>query len=342
MSDPARPLPRVAIALGDPAGIGPEIALKAALDPRVTNMARPVLVGDFSALSEHAKRCGLPLPASYIDSFTSASEVQWRTGRIPLIARSHFDKAPLEIGQIRPQHGLAALDAAATAIRAALDGYVEAVVAAPQTEFAIKQAGVEFDGYPSFVARSTNTPIDDAFLMLCFDNGGIETRIVHTTLHVGLKRAIDLITPERVRRVIQAAHDTLKRLGIANPKIAVSGLNPHAGEAGMFGDEEQTTIGPAIGAAQAAGIHAEGPFGADTMYAKPGYDAFIVMVHDQGHIAAKLTAPNRTAGLTIGTPILFSSVAHGSALDIAGQNKAQAGAIVEAVARLVGVNKVRI
>ena len=133
MSDPARPLPRVAIALGDPAGIGPEIALKAALDPRVTNMARPVLVGDFSALSEHAKRCGLPLPASYIDTFTSAAEVQWRTGRIPLIARSHFDKAPLEIGQIRPQHGLAALDAASTAIRAALDGHVDAVVAAPQT-----------------------------------------------------------------------------------------------------------------------------------------------------------------------------------------------------------------
>ena len=106
----------------------------------------------------------------------------------------------------------------------------------------------------------------------------------------------------------------------------------------MFGDEEITIISPAIEAAQAAGIQADGPFGADTMYAKPGYDAFIVMVHDQGHIAAKLTAPNRTAGLTIGTPILFSSVAHGSALDIGGQNKAQAGAIVEAVARLAGAN----
>ncbi len=329
-------LPRVAIALGDPAGIGPEIALKAALDPRVTTMARPVLVGDFSALAEHARRCELPAPASCVDTFTSASEVQWRAGRIPLIARNHFDKAPLELGQICPQHGLAALDAAGTAIRAALDGHVDAVVAAPQTELAIKQAGVEFDGYPSFVARSTGTPVDDAFLMLCFDRGGIETRIVHTTLHVGMKRAIELITTARVGRVIQAAHDTLWRLGTAQPKIAVSGLNPHAGEAGMFGDEEQTTIGPAIEAAQAAGIQAEGPFGADTMFAKPGYDAYIVMVHDQGHITAKLLAPNRTAGLTIGTPILFSSVAHGSALDIAGQNRAQAGAIVEAVARLVG------
>ena len=328
----ANALPRVAIALGDPAGIGPEIALKAAQDPRVRAVARPVLVGDFGALQEHARRCGLAAP---VDTFTEASQVQWRDGRVPLVARSHFTQAPLEIGQIRPQHGLAALDAAGCAIRAALDGHVEAVVAAPQTELAIQQAGVEFDGYPTFVARCTATPVEDAFLMLCFANGGVETRIVHTTLHVGLKRAIELITPERVRHVIGAAATTLKKIGIANPRIAVSGLTPHAGEAGMFGDEEITIIGPAVAAAREAGIEAHGPFGADTMFAKPGYDAYVVMVHDQGHITAKLLAPNRTAGLTIGTPVLFSSVAHGSALDIAGQNKAEARAIVEAVERLV-------
>jgi 4-hydroxythreonine-4-phosphate dehydrogenase len=328
-------LPRVAIALGDPAGIGPEIALKAAQDPRVRAVARPVLVGDFGALEEHARRCGLTLP---IDSFTDAGEVQWRDGRLPLIARSHFATDRLELGIIKAVHGLAALDAAGCAVRAALDGHVEAVVAAPQTELAIKQAGIEFDGYPGFVARCTATPVDDAFLMLCFANGGAETRIVHTTLHVGLKRAIGLITFDRVRHVIDAAAATLKKIGIARPRIAVAGLNPHAGEAGMFGDEEITTIGPAIAAAREAGIDADGPFGADTMFAKPGYDAYVVMVHDQGHITAKLLAPNRTAGLTIGTPVLFSSVAHGSALDIAGQNKAEARAIVEAVERLVKGN----
>lgn len=322
-------LPRVAIALGDPAGIGPEIALKAALDARVREIARPVLFGDPRAVEAHAKACGIAAP---LDAFTDAARVEWRAGRVPIVARDHFSGEPLELGTMKAAHGRAALDAAATAIAAAMEKRVEAVVAAPQTETAIKAAGVEFDGYPSFVARCTHTPIEDAFLMLCFD----ATRIVHTTLHVSLRRAIDLVTRERVEGVIRATHDTLRKIGIATPRIAVSGLNPHAGEDGLFGDEEETTIAPAIEASRARGIAVEGPFGADTMLLKRGYDAFVVMVHDQGHIAAKLTATNRTAGLTIGTPILFSSVAHGSALDIAGRNLANHAAVIEAIERLVG------
>ncbi len=324
----SRALPRVAIALGDPAGIGPEIALKAAQDARVLAIARPLLVGDLRALTEHARRCGLDAP---IDAFESAARVQWRKGRVPLLARNHFDAEPLELGSIRPVHGRAALDAAGCAIRAALEEQVEAVVAAPQTELAIKQAGIEFDGYPSFVARCTGTAVEDAFLMLCHDR----TRIVHTTLHVSLRRAIELVTRERVLRAVRATDTTLRRIGISAPRIAVSGLNPHAGEGGMFGHEEQAIIEPALAAARTDGIMVEGPFGADTMYARSGFDAFIVMFHDQGHIAAKLAAPNRTAGLTIGTPVLFSSVAHGSALDIAGHNKASPLAMIEAIERLL-------
>jgi 4-hydroxy-L-threonine phosphate dehydrogenase PdxA len=203
------------------------------------------------------------------------------------------------------------------------------VVACPQTEYSIKEAGIEFDGYPSFVARCTHTPVDDAFLMLCFD----ATRIVHTTLHVGMRRALELITEERVLRAITATHTVLSRDGGA-ARIAVAGLNPHASEHGMFGDDEARIIEPAVRAAQAQGIAVEGPFGADTMFKRSGYDAFIVMYHDQGHIAAKLLATNRTAGMTIGTPVLFSSVAHGSALDIAGANRASPEAVVEAVHRL--------
>ena len=333
MNPASAPLPRVAIAIGDPAGIGPEIALKAAQDARVTAIARPLLIGDHSALAEHARLCGLDLA---LDTFTDPGAVQWREGRVPLLARSHFHDDRLELGRIKAVHGLAALDAAACAILAAQAGAVEAVVAAPQTELAIKEAGVEFDGYPGFVARTTGTPVEDVFLMLCFNAGGIQTRIVHTTLHVGLKRAIELVTPARVARAIAAAAAVLLRIGIARPRIAVAGLNPHAGEAGMFGDEELTIIGPAIATARAEGIDVHGPYGADTMYARAGFDAFVVMFHDQGHIAAKLVAPNRTAGLTIGTPVLFSSVAHGSALDIAGTNRADHGAMVEAIQRLVG------
>jgi 4-hydroxy-L-threonine phosphate dehydrogenase PdxA len=138
--------------------------------------------------------------------------------------------------------------------------------------------------------------------------------------------------------VIRVTDTALKKLGLAKPRIFVSGLNPHAGEAGLFGREEIEIIQPAIRQAVTSGIAVSGPFGADTMFRRPGCDAFVVMLHDQGHIAAKLLAFNRTAGLSIGSPILFSSVAHGSAHDIAGQGVADAGAMIEAVTRLARVN----
>jgi 4-hydroxythreonine-4-phosphate dehydrogenase len=322
-------LPIVAISIGDPAGIGPEIALKAALDPRVRAMCRPMLVGDRRVLDVQAEACGI---VAEIRNFASADAVEFVDERVALVALDHFADRPVVLGKIDAANGRAAVDAARVAIEAAMAGQVDAVVAAPQTESAIHAAGIEFDGYPSFVARCTGVPVEDAFLMLCFD----DKRIVHTTLHVGVGRALQLITEDRVVDVITAADRTLRRLGIAAPRIAVSGLNPHAGEGGLFGDEEIRIIGPGIARAKAAQIRVDGPFGADTMFHLPGYDAFVVMLHDQGHITAKLLAQNRTAGLTIGTPILFSSVAHGSALDIAGQGKANPEAVVEAINRLVG------
>ena len=208
-------------------------------------------------------------------------------------------------------------------------------MAAPQTERSIAAAGIAFDGYPSFVARETGTPVNDVYLMICFD----QSRIVHATLHVSVREAVALITPERVERVIRVTDASLKKLGIARPKIFVSGLNPHAGEEGMFGREEIEIIEPGDSRSAAKdGIDVSGPFGADTMFRKKGCDAFIVMLHDQGHIAAKLQAFNRTAGLSIGSPILFSSVAHGSAHDIAGKGQADPGAMIEAITRLARVN----
>ena len=321
-------LPKIALTLGDQAGIGPEIALKAALDPRVRAICTPVLVGDRKALDWHSQTCGIDADIISIDSFAEAG----KTGKVEIIDLRQFEEHPLQPGEITAAHGQAAVDAAAYAIKGAMAGEVEAVVACPQTELAIHKAGIEFDGYPSFVARCTETPIDDSFLMLCFD----AKRIVHTTLHVSLRRSIDLITHARLMRVMNATNDVLRGLGVASPRIAMSGLNPHAGEGGMFGEEEITTIAPAIETARQSGLDVEGPFGVDTMFHKSGYDAYIVMYHDQGHLAAKLLATNRTAGMTIGTPILFSSVAHGSALDIAGQNKASPEAVVEAVQRLAG------
>jgi len=321
---------KIAIPVGDPAGIGPEIALKAALDARVRAVSRPLLVGDPAAVELHARACGL---AADLHVIADPKDADWGDGAVNLLDARDSGNAPLEFGKVDAAYGRASLAAARRAIKAALAGEVEAVVAAPQTERSIAAAGIHFDGYPSFVARETGTPAEDVYLMICFDS----SRIVHATLHLSVREALELITRERIDRVIRVTDAALKKLGIAHPKIFVSGLNPHAGEDGMFGSEEIEIIAPAIQAAAAQGIDVTGPFGADTMFRKQGCDAFIVMLHDQGHIAAKLQAFNRTAGLSIGSPILFSSVAHGSAHDIAGKGVADPGAVIEAVTRLARV-----
>ena len=321
------PLPTIAIATGDPAGIGPEIALKAALDLRVMALCRPLLVGDPAAVELHAKAAGLS-PRLRVISEPAAAD--WSDGALNLLDASDGINTPVKFGMVDAAYGRASLASARRAIKAALAGDVDAVVAAPQTERSIHAAGIAFDGYPSFVARETGTPVNDVYLMICFD----DVRIAHATLHVSVREAVSLITPERVERVIRVVDTSLKKLGIAHPRIFVGGLNPHAGEDGMFGSEEIDIIIPAIANAANVGIDVSGPFGADTMFRKKGGDAFIVMLHDQGHIAAKLQAFNRTAGLSIGSPILFSSVAHGSAHDIAGKGHADPGAMIEAITRL--------
>ena len=322
-----RERPAIAIALGDPAGIGPEIAIKAALDPHVRELCTPLLVGDMNVAKGHAALCGIDVA---FDSVAGGARPMPSDRAIAFLHRDLIDAGALKLGEIDPAHGRAAVGAGRAAVEAALQGQVDAVIAAPQTELSIKQAGIEFDGYPSFVARCTGTPIEDAYLMICFDT----SRIVHLSLHLSLRRAIELVTTDRVLHCIRTTASTLRAMGIAAPRIAVAGLNPHAGEHGMFGEEDDAIIAPAIAVGRAEGIEIDGPIGADIMFERPGYDAFLVMYHDQGHIAAKLLAPRRIAGLTIGTPILFSSVAHGSALDIAGKNQASPAAVIEAVERL--------
>ena len=310
---------RIAIVTGDPAGIGPEVSLKAALDPKVRDACDPVIVSDARVLEQHAKACGIKLDMHAVN----------------ILDCPQPDTAALDFGTSSAASGRAAVAFASRAIKAALAGEVDAVVAAPQNETSIALAGIAFDGYPSFVARETGTDADDVYLMLCFG----DMKIVHATLHRSVRQAIELITGEKVGRVIDAADRALRRMGTAAPKIAVGGLNPHAGEGGLFGREEIEIIKPAIDAAAARGIEVTGPFGADTMFHMRGIDGFVVMLHDQGHITAKLLAPNATAALTIGTPILFSSVAHGSAHDIAGKGIASPAAMIEAVLRLSKVTR---
>jgi 4-hydroxythreonine-4-phosphate dehydrogenase len=303
---------KIAIPVGDPAGIGPEIALKTALDPAVRNACDPILICDTALLARHAQACGLD---------SSQTEV---------LACPQPETASLGFGVVSPVSGRASIAFCAAAVKAAMAGDVDAVVAAPQHETSIAQAGIPFDGHPSFVARQTGTDENGVYMMLCFG----DTRIAHCTLHRSVRDAIAMITRENVARTIRAADVALKRLGIANAKIAVSGLNPHAGEGGLFGREEIEIIKPAMDTVAAEGLNVSGPFGADTMFHMPGFDAFVVMLHDQGHIATKLMAQNAAAALTIGTPILFASVAHGTGHDIAGKGIANPAAMIEAVMRV--------
>lgn len=300
---------KIAMPVGDPAGIGPEIVLKAATNAQVLAACEPLIVCDPDLLKRHARACGL-----------DASKVN-------VLPCPQPETASLGFGVTSPVAGRASIAFCGAAVKAAMDGIVDAVVAAPQNETAIAQAGIKFDGHPSFVARQTGFDENGVYMMLAFG----ETRIAHCTLHRSVREAIALITKDNVARTIRAADKALKRLGIVAPKIAVSGLNPHAGEGGLFGQEEIEIIKPAMDQVTAEGIAVSGPFGADTMFHIPGFDAFVVMLHDQGHIATKLMARNAAAALTIGTPILFASVAHGTGHDIAGKGIADPSAMIEAV-----------
>jgi 4-hydroxythreonine-4-phosphate dehydrogenase len=319
--------PVIAIATGDPAGIGPEISLKAALDPGVRATCRPIVVSDPALLARHAQACGIPLDLHGVDRVTDAD---WSGGCVNVLACVQPDAAALPYGKTNAAAGRAALAFADRAIKAALTHEVDAVVAAPQNETSIAMAGIAFDGHPSFVARTTGCHDDEVCMMLCAG----ETRIAHCTLHLSVRGAIDEVTRKRIERVIRVTDLALRRLAIATPRIAVSGLNPHAGEGGLFGREEIEIIRPAIESFATGGFDVTGPFGADTMFQMKGIDAFVVMLHDQGHIAAKLMAPHAAVALTLGTPILFASVAHGSAHDIAGKGIASPAAMIAAVLQL--------
>ncbi len=204
---------KIAMPAGDPAGIGPEIVLKAALDPAVQAACDPILVCDPDLLARHAKACGLD------------------TSKISVLPCPQPETASLGFGVTTPAAGRASIAFCAAAVKAAMSGEVDAVVAAPQNETSIAQAGIKFDGHPSFVARQTGGDEAGVYMMLCFG----ETRIAHCTLHRSVREAIALITKDNVARTIRATDAALKRLGIEHAKIAVSGLNPHAGEGGLFG-----------------------------------------------------------------------------------------------------------
>jgi 4-hydroxy-L-threonine phosphate dehydrogenase PdxA len=315
----------IALTIGDPNGIGPEIAVKAALDFRGNPDVRVVLVGDEHVVRHYLHRVG---GEAWLKPFAGAPASD---GAILFLEVNALPVPAFKPGQVDAAAGRATVDYVDAAIGLVRDGTVDAIVGCPHNETAVNAAGIPFSGYPGLIARLTGTPAEKVFMMLV--GGGL--RIIHATLHERIHDALARLTPELIEEAGIACATTLKRLGVADPRIGIFGINPHAGENGLFGDDDDRITAPAVARLRQAGIAAEGPVGADIILGRKDIDGFVAIYHDQGHIPVKLLAGRNASALSVGSGVLFSSVGHGSAFDIAGRCEADHGAVLRTL-RLIG------
>ncbi|MCA6112944.1 PdxA family dehydrogenase [Bradyrhizobium cenepequi] len=315
----------IALTIGDPNGIGPEIAVKAAVDFRGRPDVRVVLVGDAHVVRHYLHRVG---GDAWLEPYAGAPASD---GAILFHGVGALPVPAFRPGQIDAAAGRATVAYVKVAIGLIRAGSVDAIVGCPHNETAVNAAGIPFSGYPGLIARLTDTPEEKVFMMLV--GGGL--RILHATLHERIHYALARLTPELIEEAGAACAATLKRLGVAEPRIGVFGINPHAGENGLFGDDDDRITAPAVERLRRAGIAAEGPVGADIILGRKDIDGFVAIYHDQGHIPVKLLAGRNASALSVGAGVLFSSVGHGSAFDIAGRCEADHGAVLRTL-RLIG------
>jgi 4-phospho-D-threonate 3-dehydrogenase / 4-phospho-D-erythronate 3-dehydrogenase len=324
MSISSRPL--LAITLGDPAGIGPEIVLKALAQPALFATCRPLVVGDRRVLRRAVTFLDRPPPD--FELIDRPQQGRYLSGSVPLLDLANADPAEIPIGQLSAQAGAAAVAYVERACDLAMEGAVDAIVTAPLNKAAMHLAGHQHAGHTELLqARSGACKVS---MLLVSD----KLRVVHVSTHVALHEAIRRITVERVGEVIQLAWQACRALGIAAPRIAVAGLNPHAGEGGLFGDEESEAIVPAIRAARAQGYTVSDPQPPDTVFlqaVRGRWDIVVAMYHDQGHIPMKLLAFDSGVNVSLGLPIIRTSVDHGTAFDIAGQGVASERSLLAAI-----------
>lgn len=335
--------PVLAITMGDPAGIGAEIAVKALAGGSVPG-TRTLVVGDARFLADALRFTGVNLTPKFI---TGPEECGDDPQTLYVIDLANADPAEIPYGKVSPRGGKAAYEYVEAGVRLALAGRVAGIVTGPLNKEALNLGGYHFSGHTEILAHLTGVR---NYSMMLVDG---DFRVLHVSTHVSLREACDRVKKERVLTVIRLAHETGKRLGLAEPTIGVAGLNPHSGEGGLFGDEEIKEIAPAIAAAQAEGIRAEGPVPPDTLFSKARgglYDFAIAMYHDQGHIPIKVAGFHLDAAtgrwssvsgvnVTLGLPLIRTSVDHGTAFGKAGKGTANAQSMVDALqfaARLAG------
>lgn len=329
--------PVIGITMGDPAGIGPEITIKALGDHELYERCRPLVVGDASVL-ERAKAV-TAFGKTVIHPVKDVGEAQYLPGTIDVLDMKKADPDKFEIGKISAMAGDAAFTYVKEVIRLAMEGQVDATVTNALNKEALNLAGHRYSGHTEIYAAFTGAK--RYTMMLAHRN----LRVVHVSTHVSLRQACDLVKKGRILEVTQIAHQALINMGIENPRIGVAGLNPHCGEGGLFGREEIEEIAPAVEEAKKQGILAEGPVPADTVFSRARggwYDCVVAMYHDQGHIPLKAVGfvyngekkkwdAVEGVNITLGLPVIRTSVDHGTAFDQAGKGEASEKSLVNAI-----------
>jgi len=320
----------IAITMGDAAGIGPEVVAKVFAEPDFTIPA--VVYGDAGVLRRIVERLAIPIA---IKTISRPREAEMGRGVVNVISLSDLGEELL-FGRVDARAGQAAYDYIVAAIRAALAGEVAAIATAPINKESLKLAGVPYPGHTEMLADHTGT---DDYAMMLFNN---ELRVIMVTVHVSLRQAIDELSIERELRIIRLADDAARRLGVTAPRVAVAGLNPHAGEHGLFGSEDEDIVAPAVAQACEEGIDCSGPWPGDTVFmqARQGrFDIVVAQYHDQGLIPVKYLGIDEGVNVTVGLPFVRTSVDHGTAFDIAGTGKADHRSMrvaIEQAAKMVG------
>jgi 4-hydroxythreonine-4-phosphate dehydrogenase len=323
MTNPS--LPIVAVTMGDGAGVGPEVVVPALLDAEVLAICNPVVIGDINRLRKAAEIVGVTADIVAVDSIADAKQTP---GRINVI---DLDLLPDDLpwGELSAVAGNAAYEYIRVAAELAVGGEVQAICTAPLNKEALHAAGHIYPGHTELLAHLTGT--EEVSMMLSTP----KLKVIHVTTHIGLLDAVAKIEPGLVERTVRRGHDALVRAGNANPKIGVCGINPHAGEGGLFGyGEEEQKIIPAIDVLKADGIDVHGPLPADTAFFLAGrgdYDLIVAMYHDQGHGPVKVLGIEAGVNITVGLPVIRTSVDHGTAFDIAGKGIAEHGSMIEAL-----------
>ena len=327
--------PILAITMGDPGGIGPEIIAKALAHSDVFDHSRPLVIGERRALEAAIRITGRPLEVRCVDQPTEAGE---HVGIVDLIDLANIDIERIGRARVNPEVGRAAYEYLERATQLALRDEVGAIVTAPLNKEALSEAGWVGVGHTELLARFAGVPDKSVAMMLASKR----LRVVHVSTHVSLRRAIEMVTPERIVTAARLAGDTARDIVGREPHLAIAGLNPHAGEHGLFGSEEQEFIEPAIQQLRAEGWHVSGPMSPDTVFLRAAageFDAVIAMYHDQGHIPSKFAGFDDTVNVTLGLPIVRTSVDHGTAYDIAGTgtaNEANLLAAIDLAAQMAG------